>query len=320
MKLLARLCLTLGGCALACSAWAWADRPLRLIVPAPAGGTMDIVARVVGNQLAAEIGQPVVVDNRPGAGGGIGMKAMLNAPADGNTLVMAASNVLAETPQVMKMPFDPLKDVIPVASLTRSGVVLVTAADYPAKDFQGLIAQLKSRKGHTSFASYSTGTVSQYAGLVLSDHEQLDMEHVGYSGSPPALQALLGGQVDVMFDGMLTSLPLIQSGKLRAYAFSGAKRSRYLPNVPTTTELGLPDLQFMGWVGLIGPARLPPDVLAKIQAAVAKAAQAPAVQKRLSELGMEPDVSVDTPALSREVQAMSERNAAIVRKFNVKAN
>jgi tripartite-type tricarboxylate transporter receptor subunit TctC len=120
MKVLSRVCVTLAGCALACSAWAWADRSLRLIVPAPPGGTADIVARIAGNQLATEIGQPVVVENRPGAGGGIGMKAMLNAPADGNTLVVAASNVLAETPQVMKMPFDPLKDVIPVASLTRS--------------------------------------------------------------------------------------------------------------------------------------------------------------------------------------------------------
>jgi tripartite-type tricarboxylate transporter receptor subunit TctC len=199
-------------------------------------------------------------------------------------------------------------------------VVLVTAANYPAKDFQDLIAHLKANKGHASFASYSPGTVSQYAGLVLNDREKLDMAHVGYPGSPPALQALLGGQIDIMFDGMPTSLPFIKSGKLRAYAFSGAKRSRYLPDVPTTTELGLPDLQFMGWVGLIGSAKLPADVLAKIQAAVAKAAQAPAVQQKLSELGMEPDLSVDTLALSREIRAMSERNAAIVKKFDVQPN
>ena len=318
MRVLARAATALIGLALTCSAWAWADRPLKLIVPAPPGGTMDIVARVVGQQLSVDIGQPVVVENRPGAGGAIGIQAMLQAPPDGNTLVMAASNVLAEIPHVMKTPFDPLKDVIPLASVARSGVVLVTAANYPAKDFQSLIAHLKTRKGATSFASYSPGTVSHYAGLILSEQAGLDMQHVGYAGSPPALQHLLGGQTDVMFDGMLTSAPLIKSGKLRAYAFSGKTRSRHLPDVPTTTELGYPQLQFMGWVGVMGSAKLPAELLAKIQPALEKAARTPAVRQKLSDVGLEPEVNVDTPALVRETKEMSERNAAIVKKFGIK--
>ncbi|WP_326532772.1 Bug family tripartite tricarboxylate transporter substrate binding protein [Pseudorhodoferax sp.] len=318
MTLLARATAALLGWAVACSAWAWADRPLKLIVPAPPGGTMDIVARVVGQQLAADSGQPVVVENRPGAGGGIGIQAMLQAPADGNTLVMAASNVLAEIPHVMKLPFDPFKDVLPVASVARSGVLLVSPASTPARDFQGLLAHLKTRKGAGSFASYSPGTVSQYAGLILSEQAGLDLQHVGYPGSPPALQQLLGGQIDVMFDGMLTAVPLVKAGKLRAYAFSGKTRSRHLPDVPTTTELGYPQLQFMGWVGVLAPARLPADVLARLQAALEKAAQAPAVRHKLAEVGLEPEVSVDTPALVRETRAMSERNAAIVKKFGIR--
>ncbi|MEJ8845814.1 tripartite tricarboxylate transporter substrate binding protein [Variovorax rhizosphaerae] len=317
---LARAAVALAGCSLALSAWALGEKPVRVVVPAPAGGTMDIVARVVGQQMALDIGRPVVVENRPGAGGSIGLQAMLQAPPDGNTLVMAASNVLAETPHVVKMPFDPLKDVVPIAAVARSGVVLVTAAGFPARDFQGLVAELKARKGKSSFASYSPGTVSQYAGLILSDRAGLDMQHVGYAGSPPALQDLLGGQVDMMFDGMLTSMPLIKAGKLRPYAFSGKTRSSYLPDVPTTTELGYPELQFRGWVGFIGSSKLPSDVLAKLHATIQKAAQAPAVQQKLADVGLEPELSIDTPALLGETRAMFERNAAIVRKFHIQAN
>jgi len=320
MKLLARAALALLGWALACTAWAWTDRPLKLIVPAPAGGTMDIVARVVGQQLSAEIRQPVVVENKPGAGGSIGIQAMLQAPADGNTLVMAASNVLAEIPHVMKVPFDPLRDVVPIASLARSGVVLVTSASYPSTDFTGLISHLRSRKGATTFASYSAGTVSHYAGLMLSEQAGLDMQHVGYAGSPPALQHLLGGQIDIMFDGMLTSVPLIKAGRLRAYAFSGKARSKHLPEVPTLAELGHPELQFVGWVGLIGSAKLKPELLAKIHAAVANAAGSPVVRQKLLDVGLEPEVDVDTPALMRETRQLSERNAAIVRKYQIQMN
>ena len=320
MKWSVRAATAVMGWALACSAWAWGERPVKLIVPAPAGGTMDIVGRILGQQLSADIGQPVVVENKPGAGGSIGIQAMLQAPPNGDTLVMAASNVLAEIPHVIKVPFDPLKDVIPVASLARSGVVLVAPTSNPARDFQGLVAHLKTRKGKGNFASYSPGTVSHYAGLILSDKAGLDMQHVGFAGSPPALQALLGGQVDIMFDGMLTSVPLIKSGKLRAYAFSGRQRSQHLPDVPTTTEVGYPELNFLGWVGLIGPAKLPAPVLARIQAAVAKAAQAPAVRQKLSDVGLEPEIIVDTSVLSRETRQMSERSAAIVERYGIRLN
>ena len=322
MKLLqfARASTALIACSLAFSVWAFGDKPVKLIVPAPPGGTMDIVARVLGQQMSVDIGRPVIVENRPGAGGAIGLQAMLQAPPDGNTIVLAASNVMAETPQVMKMPFDPLKDLVPIASVAKSGAVLVTAATYPAKDFPSLIARLKTRKGKSSFASYSPGTVSQYAGLILSDRAGLDMQHVGYPGSPPALQDLLGGQVDIMFDGMVTSMPLIKAGKLRPYAFTGPSRSRYLPDVPTTTELGYPDLQFKGWVGFIGSSKLSADTLAKLHAIVEKAAQSPAVQQKLIDVGLEPELNVDTPALLSETRAMSARNAATVKRFNIQAN
>lgn len=134
------------------------------------------------------------------------------------------------------------------------------------------------------------------------------------------MQALLGGQVDVMFDGMLTSVPLIRAGKLRAYAFSGPRRSRHLPQVPTTAELGYPELQFRGWVGLIAPARLPSETMERLRAAIGKAASAPAVQQKLSDVGLEPEVLTDTAALQRETRQMSERNAGIVKKYQITAN
>ncbi len=319
--LLQRSCVVLAGCSLAlgmAGAWAFGDKPVKLIVPAPPGGTMDIVGRVLGQQLSADIGQPVVVENRPGAGGGIGIQALLQAPADGNTLLMGASNLLAEIPHVIKQPFDALKDVVPLASIARSGVVLVASAASPARDFRALLGQLAQHKGKTSYASYSAGTVSHYAGAILSDQLGLDMQHVPYAGSPPALQNLLGGQVDIMFDGMLTALPQIKAGKLRAYAYSGSTRSRHLPELPTLAELGHPQLQFVGWVGVIGPAKLPAAELARIQAALKKAASAPAVQQKLFDTGLEPEANVDSAALARETREMSERNAAIVRKFGIK--
>lgn len=316
-----RAAVMLAACSLAgavSGAWAFGDKPVKLIVPAPPGGTMDIVGRLVGQQLSADIGQPVIVENRPGAGGGIGIQALLQAPADGNTLLMGASNLLAEIPHVIKQPFDPLKDVMPLASIARSGVVLVANAASPARDFAGLLGQLQQNKGKASYASYSAGTVSHYAGAILSDQLGLDMQHVPYAGSPPALQNLLGGQVDIMFDGMLTAMPLIKAGKLRAFAYTGSARSRHLPDVPTMAELGHPQLQFVGWVGVIGPAKLPAAELAKIQAALKKAASAPAVQQKLLETGLEPEVNVDSTTLARETREISERNAGIVKKFGIK--
>jgi len=322
MKLqqLARPAMVLIGWSMALSAWAIGDKPLKVIVPAPPGGTIDVAARVVGQQISADIGRPVIVENRAGATGSIGLSAMLHAAPDGDTIAMGAINLMVEAPLVMKVPYDPLKDIVPIARVAQTSRVLVSAATNPAKDFQGLVAQLKTRKGQTSFASFGTGTSSHYAGLILSEQAGLGMQHVGYPGAPPALQDLLGGQVDIMFDSLLTSLPLIKGGKLRAYAIAGKSRSRYFPDVPTMTELGYPEIQFPGEVSFYGSSKLPADVLAKLQAAIKKAAEAPAVQQKLIDLGLEPDVNVDTPAMLAESKALFQRNAAIVKRFNIQPN
>jgi len=194
------------------------------------------------------------------------------------------------------------------------------AATQPAKDFQGLLAGMKKRKGEINFGSFGTGTASHYAGLILDQQAALGAQHVGYNGAPPALQALIGGQVDFMFDSLLTSLPLIKAGKLRAYAIAGKSRSRCLPDVPTMAELGYPDIQFQAQLGFYGSSKLPPEVLAKLQSAIKKAADAPAVRQKLTDVGLDPDVSIDTTALLAENRSLYQRNAAIVRKFNIKAD
>ena len=312
--------LVTAGIAAAANGWAWTDRPVKLIVPAPAGGSSDVVARLLAQQLSADIKQPVIVDNRAGAGGVIGIQALLQAPPDGQTLMVTPSNVLAEIPHVMKTPYDPLKDVRPVATFARSGLVLVSAPMPGVNDFKGLLGQLRSRQGKASFASYSTGTLSHYAGLILSQKAGLDLQHVPFPGSPPALTQVMGGQIDVMFDGIATSLPFIKAGKLTAYGFTGKKRSSSLPDVPTMTELGYPDIQFTGWLGVIASSALPNDLGNRINAAVRKASSSAAFKERLQTLGLEPDINFSSAQLSEELKEASDRNAAVVKQFNIKLN
>ena len=299
-------------------AMAWTDKPVKLLVPAPAGGTMDVVARVIAQQLSVDIGQPVVVDNRPGAGGAIAVQALLQAPADGLTLMVTADNILTEIPHVMKMPYDPLKDIKPIATVARAGMVLVGAPNLTADNIKAVVAHVKANPGKVSFASYSAGTTSHYAGMILNQKEGLDMQHVPFAGSPPALQQVMGGQIQLMFDGIVTSMPQIKAGKLKAYGVAAKTRSAHLPDVPTLTELGYPELVFGNWLGVIASNALPADLTAKINAAVVKAADSAAIKERLNAVGFEPNTAATSAELSQGLKADYERNAAIVKRFDIK--
>lgn len=308
------LCAVLLSCA-ASMASAWTDKPVKLIVPAPAGGVMDTMARVLGEQIAKDIGQPVVVDNRPGAGGGIGIQAMLNAPADGQTLMVTASNVLTEVPHVLKVGFDPLKDVRPIYAVARVRNLLVTSPSVPATDFASLVAYLKANAGKHSYASHSAGTASHYAGLHLSQAGGLDLQHVPFAGAPPALQQVMGGQITLLFDNVITSPPLVAAGKLRAYAVGGNTRHPSLPNVPTFQELGRPELDYTNWFGVVAAGKLPDAQAERIARAVQKAAEVQAVRDKLTGLGFEIAQPQTPVALVQSVRAEFERNGGIVRKF-----
>ncbi|MBU3738234.1 MAG: tripartite tricarboxylate transporter substrate binding protein [Rhodoferax sp.] len=219
-------------------AQAWTDKPVRMLVPAPAGGTMDVVARILADQLSADIGQPVVVDNKPGAGGAIAVQAMTSAPADGQTIMVTASNILTEIPHVMKTGFDPVKDVRPVGTIARAGMVLVGSPSLSASDLKDFVAYARANPGKLSFASYSAGTASHYAGMILNQKAGLDLQHVPFPGSPPALVQVMGGQIALMFDGIVTSMPQIKAGKLKAFGVASKARSGHPPQVPTLAELG----------------------------------------------------------------------------------
>jgi len=297
---------------------AWTDKPVRLVVPAPPGGSSDVLARVVAEQLSAQIGQPVIVDNKPGGGGMIAVQAMLSAPADGQTLVVGPQSLMTEIPLVLKLSFDPLKEMKPVAEMARGSLVFVANPTLPASNLKELIAYAKANPGKLNYASYSPGTASHYAGLVLNQKAGIDLLHVPYKGSPPALTDVVSGEVQLMFDGMLTSLPLIKSGKIKAIAVTGSSRSALLPQVPTFAELGYPDVTFTNWLGAFASAKMTPELLAKINAEIGKAVSDPKVRARLADLGLEQARPSTPTQLLQSVQTDYARNAGIVKAFNIK--
>lgn len=299
-------------------AQAWTDKPVRLIVPAPAGGTMDVIARILAEQLSADIGQPMVVDNKPGAGGAIAVQAMNLAPADGQTMMVTVSNILTEIPHVMKTAFDPLKDVKPVVAVARSGLIFIAAPNFPAADVKGVVAYVKANPGKVSIASYSAGTGSHYASAIFNDKAGLDLQHVPFAGSPPALQQVMGGQIGLMFDGVVTSLPLIKSGKVKVLAAGTKARSPYLPDVPTMAEQGYPEIDIANWVGVVGPGALSAELAEKVSAAVQKSVSAAKVRERLQAVGFELMTPVGPAALNQAMREEYARNATIVKTFDIK--
>ncbi|GAA4336462.1 tripartite tricarboxylate transporter substrate binding protein [Variovorax defluvii] len=299
---------------------AFTDKPVKLIVPAPPGGTIDVMARIVGDQLSRDIGQPVVVENKPGAGGSIAARYLISQPADGQTLMVTASNVLTEVPHVLKGGFDPLKDVKPLALMARSSMLFIASPQFPAKDAKEAIAYVKAHPGQVSFASYSAGTASQYAGEILNKAAGLDMQHVPYPGSAPALAQVMGGQIPLMFDGAVTSKAPIAAGKVRLLAIAAKGRLPDFPGVPTLAELGYPELNFSNWVGVVASAQMPAPLAEKIHAALQKVAANAAVRERLVGVGFEPMAERSLAQAQAELREEHDRNAGIVRSFGIKLN
>ena len=194
------------------------DKPLRIVVGAPAGGTADIIARTLSEGLAQQLGQPVMVDNKPGGAGLIGLQEVLKAPRDGHTVLVSVNGIVSEIPHAMKLPVDPMKELRPVAEIARTGLLFVAGPNVPASNLKEAIAYVKANPGKVNYGSYSPGTLSHTLGLELNKLAGTDMVHVGYKGSPPALTDLIGGHVSFMFDGPATSIPMIKGGKIKVFA------------------------------------------------------------------------------------------------------
>jgi tripartite-type tricarboxylate transporter receptor subunit TctC len=288
MALRALCCASLfvaAGAAMAQSAYP--SRPILMIVPQTAGGTNDIVGRVVSQKLSEVLGSPVAVENRPGAGGNIGTQFAAKSAKDGYTLLMTISSSQAINPALYKNPgFDPVKDFKPIALIGAVPNVLLANADFPAKSMKELIAMAKAKPGQYQYASAGNGTLNHLLGEMLNSMAGIDLQHVPYKGVAPALNDVLGGQLPLVFASLPSSLAHIKSGKLKPLAVSSPKRSPALPDVPALSEV-VPGYTGTLWIGLFAPAGVPADVQAKLQDAMAKTLTAKDLRDKLELQGVE---------------------------------
>lgn len=271
------------------SPYSWADdyptRPLRLVVPFPAAGGSDIVGRAVAQKLGEVLGQTVVVENKAGAGGNLGAEAVARAPADGYTLLVGTTAHAINMSVFKSLNYDVKRDFAPVSLLTQGPLVLVVHPGTGLTSVKDVIAKAKADAGGLPYASSGNGQSTHLSAELFASMAGVKLNHVPYKGSAPALQDVIGGQVPMMFDTMLSALPHVKSGALKAIAITGAQRSAAAPELPTIAESGLPGYQAYAWNGLLAPAGTPPDVIARLSDELKKALALPAVQERFGTQG-----------------------------------
>jgi len=267
----------------------WPSKPITIVVPFAAGGTTDILARVIGQALGKELGQTVLVDNRAGAGGNIGAQFAAKAPADGYTLFMGTVGTHAINAALYKkLPFDPVKDFVPLTRVAMVPNLLVAHPSKPYKNVKELIAYAKANPRKVNFGSSGSGTSIHLSGELFNALAKVDMVHVPYKGSAPAVTDLISGQIDIMFDNMPSAIQHVRSGRLKPLAVTTAKRSPELPDVPTIAEAGVPGYEATSWFGMFAPAGTPAAVIARLNAALAKVLADAEVKKKMAEQGAEP--------------------------------
>jgi tripartite-type tricarboxylate transporter receptor subunit TctC len=293
-------------------------KPIRLIVPFAAGGGNDNVARLVGKRLADSLGQPAVIDNRPGAGGVVGAELAAKSAPDGYTLFLGGVGSHAINPNLhAKLPYDPIKDFAPVSLLAQAPLVLVVHPSVPVHDVAEFIAYARAHPGRLNFASNGNGSSSQLAAVMFASMAGVDMVHVPYKGLAPALTDLLAGEVQLMFSSVVAILPHIKAGKLRAIAVTGAKRLASMPELPTIAESGLPGYEASSWYGILAPAGTPRDIVVKLNAELAKALEQPEVRNSLLAEGAEP-AGGSPERFAAHIRAEMERLGKIIRDAKIR--
>jgi tripartite-type tricarboxylate transporter receptor subunit TctC len=282
------------------SAQGYPSKALRLICPFPPAGSVDIASRAIAHELTRNLGQPVTVENRPGAGGNLGGAEAARSTPDGYTLFMTTSGIQAINPALYaKMSFDPNKDLLPVAPLVSLNNVLVAHPSVPMQSVKEVIATAKAAPGKWTYASSGNGTSIHMSGEMFKHLAGVDLLHIPYKGSAPAVIDLLAGQVNMMFDNIPSALPHIKAGKLRALATTGAQRDPALPDLPTVAEAGLPGYESGVWFGLSVPAGTPAPIVARLNAEIVKGAKSPEFVKRMTDLGY--NIIPGTPAQMAEM-------------------
>lgn len=309
---------TLAFSAGAAGAQTWPDKPIRLVVGAPPGGGVDFAARALAERLSPLLGQQVIVDNKPGGAGLIGAADLLKSPRDGATFMVQLNAIASEIPHAIKVPFDPMKSLRPLAELSRFGLVMAAHPQVPANTLPEFVKYAKANMGKVNYASYSAGTLSHTLGLELNKLAGLDMVHIAYKGSPPALQDLMGGQVQVSFDAASNVEPHAKSGRLKVYATTAPQRLPSLPDVPTFAELGYKDLTEVAWVGLWTTPDLPVAIQQKMREATLKALQEPKLREAYTRQGWVIGGNASPDELMASLKAASDKQAATLQAIGFK--
>ena len=290
MKTTARSLLALAACAagLAASAQQWPQKPIHVIVPYPPGGTSDILARALGPKITEALGQPVVVENKAGATGNLGADFVAKAPPDGYTLLLADIGSLAISPSVFaELPFDPVKDFAPVAMVAYSPHILAVNPSVPAASVKELVALAKAKPDSLNFAVSGIGGANHLAGIDFAMRTGIKWTYIPYKGGSQAISDVMGGQAQVLFNGMLATYPMVKQGRLKAIAVSSAKRFSAAPDIPTVAESGLPGFETGSWQGIVAPANTPRAVVVRLHDTVARILDTPDMKARLDQAGAE---------------------------------
>jgi tripartite-type tricarboxylate transporter receptor subunit TctC len=272
--------------ALSAAAQNYPAKPIRIVAPYPPGGPTDILARIIGQKMYEDWGQPVVVESKPGAGGNVGTDYVARAAPDGYTLLMGASGPLAINVTLFsKLPYDPSTDLAPVIHVASVPLVLVVHPSLPVKSLEDFIVLLKSKPGQLNYGSAGPGTVQHMTAELFKFMAKVEMVHIPYKGAAPAVADVVGGQVPIMFDSMISCIPHVKGGRLRALAITGLTRSALLPDVPTVEESGVPRFEATAWYGVVAPATVPKDIIGKLNGEMLKVLRLPDVKQRLAEMG-----------------------------------
>ena len=295
----------------------WPDKPLKLVVPYPAGGNADNTARLLATQLGQRLGQQVVVDNRPGGSGTIGAAVVAKAPADGYTLLLDATAFTVNPSLFPKLPFDAAKDFAPISLVLQVPLLMVVPANSPFQSVADVAKAARARPGHLTYASAGNGGAQHLAGELFKQGQKVAITHIPYRGGAPALTDLIGGQVDMMFSATTASGPFVKSGKLRALAISSPRRVEGWESVPTVAESGVPGFQVSEWNGLFAPAGTPRPVLERLEAETRAIVASPEMKKRFAELGVQ-GVGSSAQEFSSFLKAETTKWAEVIRTSGIR--
>jgi tripartite-type tricarboxylate transporter receptor subunit TctC len=293
-------------------------KPVHILVPYPAGGAVDVLARTLGDEVARQWGQSVIVENRPGAGGVIASQALATSPPDGTTLIVVASGHATNPFLYQKLPYDTFKDFTPISLLASSSNILLVRADSPFKTLADLLAEARAKPGSLSYGMAGNGTSTHLAGELLKNLAKVDIVAIPYKGGAPAMNDLLGKQIPMSFNNGPESIGQLSAGSVRALGVTTAKRAAMLPDVPTIAEAGVPGYDTGVWWGLLGPANMPADVVAKLSHDFVAAVSVPSVKARLGSLGASP-IGSSPQEFDAQIRADYDKWGPIIKAAGIKA-